>query len=62
MPSYYEYIAKFRVPNHLVAQGETLDRDRLQHMVDEEFPGYEGEVQVLVTKTPDEAAIRREQS
>jgi hypothetical protein len=61
MPEFYEYAVKIRVPNYLVAQGETLDAERVQHMVDEEFPGYEGEVKVLVTKAPDEKAIRREQ-
>lgn len=62
MPAFYEYSVKFRVPNYLVAQGETLDAARLQSMVNEEFPGYEDEVKVLVTKAPDEAAVLREQA
>ena len=62
MPAFYEYSVKIRVPNYLVAQGKTLDAATVQHMLDEEFEGYEGEVKALIVSAPREDQILREQS
>ncbi len=61
---FYEYTVKIRIPNYMIAQGEELDADRLQHMLEDEFPEpmTDGDLRAFIIKAPDPDQIRQEQA
>jgi hypothetical protein len=64
MPAFYEYTVKVRIPNYMIAQGEELDAERLQHMLEDEFPEpmKDGDLKGIIVKAPDPEQIRQEQA
>lgn len=64
MAQFYEWTVKIRVPNYMVAQGDVVDTDRLQQMLEEVFPEpiHDGDIRAMITKSPDPTAIEREQA
>ncbi len=62
MPAFYEWTVRVQIPNTLVARGGVFDREDVRDHIMKELGAYEDEnVKVMVTKEPDDNAIRREQ-
>lgn len=64
MAQFYEWTVKVRIPNYMVAQGDVIDTDRLQEMLEEVFPEpiNDGDISAMIIKSPDPSQIAREQA
>lgn len=64
MAKFYEWTVKIRIPNYMVAQGDVIEADRLQEMLEESFPEpmRDGDISAMIIRSPDPSAIEREQA
>lgn len=62
MPEFYSYTVEFRIPSWKVAEGDTLDEERVNHMLQSEFSdAYPDELSARIVKRPKADLILREQ-
>lgn len=63
MTAFHEWTVKLRVPGYAVAQGDVIDREKLETALAEVLTTvHDGDLGVVIVKEPKAEAIEREQA